>query len=288
MKKKGFTLVELLAVIAILAILMLLITPNILKMFQSGRKDAFKVQIESLVNAAQKEITVDTFEGSQNTKYCKGTGIGCYNYMELSTSDSDIKYIINFGSDNKVSSVGVQNDNFCYVNNDYSSGINEEDFTENATLVCSETECSCGKYVYWISASNFNKTSKPSTTYDSIADLNISGAGRFIRTKISSDNRVLGHEACIYYNDKTFCLAPYYYEKDDETSKSKLKKDIQEALGITSLSCNNGSYSDGTIYVGCSFSSHFCRARATGLVNCVLSDGKNCIVSEEGKAWCQG
>ena len=286
MKKNGFTLVELLAVIAILAILMLLIVPNVLGMFNSGKKNAFKVQVESLAKAAEKKIVADALEGSNNTKYCKGIGIDCYDYMSLSESDSDIKYKITFDSSNKVSTVAVQNENYCYVNNSYADGINEEDFTENANLVCSATECSCGKYVYWINTSNFGKSSKPSTTYDSIEELNLSDAGRFIRTKISSDNRVLGHEVCIYLNGNSFCLAPNYYEIDDETSKNKLQKDMSNALGV-SLSCGSGSYSDGTKYVGCHYNSHFCRARETGLVNCVLSNGKNCIVTEEGKAWCQ-
>ena len=38
MSKKGFTLVELLAVIAILAILVIIALPNILKMFNNAKK----------------------------------------------------------------------------------------------------------------------------------------------------------------------------------------------------------------------------------------------------------
>ena len=41
MKKKGFTLVELLAVIAILAILIILALPNIMSLFNNAKENAF-------------------------------------------------------------------------------------------------------------------------------------------------------------------------------------------------------------------------------------------------------
>ena len=41
MKYKGFTLVELLAVIAILALLVIIALPNVLKMFNQAKKDTF-------------------------------------------------------------------------------------------------------------------------------------------------------------------------------------------------------------------------------------------------------
>lgn len=39
MNKKGFTLVELLAVIAILAILVIIALPNVIKMYNSAKKE---------------------------------------------------------------------------------------------------------------------------------------------------------------------------------------------------------------------------------------------------------
>ena len=46
MKKKGFTLVELLAVIAILALLVIIALPNVLKMFNQAKKDTEMVLSE--------------------------------------------------------------------------------------------------------------------------------------------------------------------------------------------------------------------------------------------------
>ena len=45
MKKKGFTLVELLAVIAILAILVIIALPNVLGMFQRAKKNTFTTEV---------------------------------------------------------------------------------------------------------------------------------------------------------------------------------------------------------------------------------------------------
>ncbi len=54
MKNKGFTLVELLAVIAILAILVIIAIPNVLKMFNDSKKNAFMVQARKTASVAQE------------------------------------------------------------------------------------------------------------------------------------------------------------------------------------------------------------------------------------------
>ena len=54
MNKKGFTLVELLAVIAILAILVIIAIPNVLKMFNDSKRNAFMVQARKTASVAQE------------------------------------------------------------------------------------------------------------------------------------------------------------------------------------------------------------------------------------------
>ena len=58
MKNKGFTLVELLAVIAILAILVIIAIPNVLKMFNDSKKNAFMVQARKTANVAQEHTVL--------------------------------------------------------------------------------------------------------------------------------------------------------------------------------------------------------------------------------------
>ena len=55
---KGFTLVELLAVIAILAILVIIAIPNVLKMFNDSKKNAFMVQARKTANVAQEHTVL--------------------------------------------------------------------------------------------------------------------------------------------------------------------------------------------------------------------------------------
>ena len=60
MKNKGFTLVELLAVIAILAILVIIAIPNVLKMFNDSKKNAFMVQARKTASVAQEHTVLSS------------------------------------------------------------------------------------------------------------------------------------------------------------------------------------------------------------------------------------
>ena len=66
MSKKGFTLVELLAVIAILAILVIIALPNVLKMFNDSKKNAFIVQARKTANVSQEKL----FTSNETTFDC--------------------------------------------------------------------------------------------------------------------------------------------------------------------------------------------------------------------------
>ena len=97
--KKGFTLVELLAVIAILAILMLLITPNILNLFTEGKKDSFIIQVQSIYKAAEQKFLTDSISS--------GTP-GPYTFCH--TKDNDISPLNLNGTGNVYYSVSVNAD----------------------------------------------------------------------------------------------------------------------------------------------------------------------------------
>lgn len=66
MKKSGFTLVELLAVIAILAILVIIALPNVLGMFNQAKKDTFTTETKEMVKIAQQQYLM-TF--GKQTRY---------------------------------------------------------------------------------------------------------------------------------------------------------------------------------------------------------------------------
>ena len=63
MKKKGFTLVELLAVIVILGIIMSIATPIIIKVINDSKKETYKLSMSGYVRAVEEQITVNKAKG---------------------------------------------------------------------------------------------------------------------------------------------------------------------------------------------------------------------------------
>ncbi len=299
--KRGFTLVELLAVIAILAILMLLIMPNILSMFTEGRKDAFKVQIGSIVRAAQEKKQSDFMENANTYVYCDGVDDSC---NKLSITESDIKYMVVFDGYNKVVGVALQNSNYCYVKGGDISNINTEDFIQNSTLSCTGTTGTCSggssvslpsgeRYVYWgLNEGGKNvqyaSNQKPDTTYDSYTSFGFDNAGLFIRTKINASNEASGHEACMFFNNKIYCFKQGYWVSGDSDGSStmvKLKADMESSYGQSTSSCGK----DPT-YAVCRMGSNAsaaprCIAKPTNQSYCQMGDN-NCGVYGSGKAYC--
>ena len=104
MKKKGFTLVELLAVIAILAILVIIALPNVLGMFQSAKKNTFTTELQNIYKSATTQYVSDSMnravgsgaEGIWYTRFGKGT-TSCGSKAELDLSGTEtIDYYIEF------------------------------------------------------------------------------------------------------------------------------------------------------------------------------------------------
>ena len=80
-KNKGFTLVELLAVIVILAIIALIATPIILNVINNAKKEAAKDSFYGYMDAIEKAIILDAFENE--SKLPTPDSNGCYNLKEL-------------------------------------------------------------------------------------------------------------------------------------------------------------------------------------------------------------
>ena len=63
MKKKGFTLVELLAIIVILGIIMSIVTPIIIKIINDSKKETYKLSMSGYVRAVEEQIAVNKAKG---------------------------------------------------------------------------------------------------------------------------------------------------------------------------------------------------------------------------------
>ena len=103
MKKKGFTLVELLAVIAILAILVIIALPNVLKMFNDSKKNSFLTEAKTLYSEVSKKYI------SENMKGNKLTYISSEDDTKLEMTGRDLQYCVLLNTDGTIKSMKVSN-----------------------------------------------------------------------------------------------------------------------------------------------------------------------------------
>ncbi len=108
MKRKGFTLVELLAVIAILAILVIIALPNVLKMYNDARKNSFLNEVNNLIGTTRQQYLFDS--GASKTY---SNAEGSTKTLNI-TGGKDLKYIIKTNSNGVVTKVQVTNGTYCY------------------------------------------------------------------------------------------------------------------------------------------------------------------------------
>ncbi|MGM9877381.1 MAG: type II secretion system protein [Bacilli bacterium] len=122
MKKKGFTLVELLAVIAILAILVVIAMPNVLGMFNSSKKNTFKTEVQSIL----KQVTTDYVQQSlngYNSTYVFGNvdlsgfknadGSEKYKVYKLNIETTK-EYLIRVDSQGNITDAIIGDGSYCY------------------------------------------------------------------------------------------------------------------------------------------------------------------------------
>ena len=113
MKKKGFTLVELLAVIAILAILVIIALPNVLGMFQSAKKNTFTTELQNIYKSATTQYVSDSMNRGAGKKaegiwYARShtsnsPAVACGSTARLDLSGTEtIDYFIQFDLSGKV------------------------------------------------------------------------------------------------------------------------------------------------------------------------------------------
>ena len=103
MKRKGFTLVELLAVIAILAILVIIALPNVLKMFNDSKKNSFLTEAKTVYSEVSKKYISETMKGN------KLTYISSEDDTKLEMTGRDLQYCVLLNTDGSVKSMKVSN-----------------------------------------------------------------------------------------------------------------------------------------------------------------------------------
>ena len=108
MKRKGFTLVELLAVIAILAILVIIALPNVLKMYNNAKKNSFLTEAKTLAQDVSSKYITESMKGNKLT-----TISNKQNSLDL--SGRNIEYEFKLDSNGKIKSMIVSDGTYCVV-----------------------------------------------------------------------------------------------------------------------------------------------------------------------------
>ena len=103
MKNKGFTLVELLAVIAILAILVIIALPNVLKMFNDAKKNSFITETKTIYSEVSKKYISESMKGN------KLTYVSSEDDTKLEMTGRDLQYCVLLNTDGSVKSMKVSN-----------------------------------------------------------------------------------------------------------------------------------------------------------------------------------
>ena len=106
MKNKGFTLVEILAVIAILALLVIIALPNVLKMFNQAKKDVFLTDAKNIYKEISKKYISENMKGNKISIISNDN-----NKLELESND--LKYKVKLKNDGSIKKFEVSNGNYC-------------------------------------------------------------------------------------------------------------------------------------------------------------------------------
>ena len=124
--KKGFTLVELLAVIAILAILILIALPNIMSLFNNAKKESFTNEIKEIVKTAEQQWMNDSMFDTQEIVYSRVTSEECPKSLKLS-GRSQLNYYIKVNKAGKIVEYYAEDGTYQYSYNGQGLKIEEID-----------------------------------------------------------------------------------------------------------------------------------------------------------------
>ncbi len=274
MKRKGFTLVELLAVIAILAILVIMALPAVLRMFNSARKDSFTNEVNTVIRTARQQYLLS---GGSDTTWSNAEG--STSTLDL-TGNSRLKYYVQMNNEGKITKLQVTNGDFQYnVTNNAGIDVVESnsvqvvsELDDNEILVISSENVSePDNYVYSTADTSYTVgSSAPSNvvTYTNYQDaINAFGHPFFMRYTIE-DNIVTEAYVGFVWNSNVYYLKGYDVDAYNDN------KAIMQSL-FDSSKCH--SYPN---FYSCSDSGLLTDAYNTGRIR-VGGNGMNCFVEPD-------
>ena len=234
MNKKGFTLVELLAVIAILALLVIIALPNVLSMFNKAKKDTFLTEAKSIFKeSASKYISDNMHNSNEGNIYCKSEtdsknpldmDIGnTYYYIEKDNTGKTIKFVA-WNSSGYVTKIVGDNVMLNDVTGNNVSESSVKDITCNNVLTNLEVISKLTR-TYTINANASAETSNKGKLTISIASSNTTdefNKVKYIIYKKNNTEYVKIHETVLTNKSNNFTLN--YYDESFSNSKDMYYK----------------------------------------------------------------
>ena len=234
MNKKGFTLVELLAVIAILALLVIIALPNVLSMFNNAKKDLFLTEAKNVFKESTKKYISDNMHNSnEGNIYCKSEtdsknpldmDIGdTYYYIEKDSTGKTIKFVV-WNSSGYVTKIVGDNVMLNDVTGNNVSESSAKDITCNNVLTNLDVEPKLTK-TYTINANVSAETSNKGKLTISIASSNTTdefNKVKYIIYKKNNTEYVKIHETVLTNKSNNFILN--YYDESFSDSKDMYYK----------------------------------------------------------------
>ncbi len=135
--KNGFTLVELLAVIALIGVIMLLVAPKVINVFNDSKKTAFYDEVVSLYNNAYTTYASRLSEGDTSKRYCLGED-ETLNKLEIKDKNN-FYYDIQLNNEGKVIKIKVKNKNY-NISISNSNGLDKSDIKVESVQVNDKTQ----------------------------------------------------------------------------------------------------------------------------------------------------
>ena len=126
MKKKGFTLVELLAVIAILAILVIIALPNVLKMYNDSKKNAFMTEAQNLAKEVSSKYISESMKGNK-------IAVISNKQNPLDMTGRELEYSFELDSQGKIKNMWVSNGTYCISTNKDYTKITKDDISDKCS-----------------------------------------------------------------------------------------------------------------------------------------------------------
>ena len=124
--KKGFTLVELLAVIAILAILVIIALPNVLKMYNDSKKNAFMTEAQNLAKEVSSKYISESMKGNKVTVISNKQN-------PLDMTGRELEYNFELDSQGKIKNMIVSNGTYCISTNKDYTKITRNDISDKCS-----------------------------------------------------------------------------------------------------------------------------------------------------------